>query len=129
MGDPSPPKELRLVGLQAPRQVRRGQRAAFTATLAHRNLAGRTISVRLQRRAANSKEWTDTGVAEDVKLQASPEGGERRTPATVQTVTLDVEPKELGEFVFKAIADTPFERHDGEAEQEAQEHPERIAHR
>ena len=114
VGDPSPPKELRMVGLQAPRQVRRGQRAAFTATLAHRNLAGRTITVRVQHRPADGQQWTNTGVAQTVKLQTSSEVSDRRTPATVQTVTLDVEPKELGEFVFRAVVDAPFEQHDPE---------------
>ena len=111
VGDPTPPKELSLAGLQAPREVRRLARVEFSTLVAHRNIEGQTITVRLLRRAGNATEWSDTGVSQVVELTAPEGAGDSERTKGLRTVALHLEPKELGEFVYKAVVDAlPGER-------------------
>ena len=73
VGDPTPPKNVSVTGLQAPREVRRGSHATFSVVLAHRNLAGQEVQVKLFRKPADSAgnddgDWTNTGVSAPVRL-------------------------------------------------------------
>jgi hypothetical protein len=112
VGDPTPPKNIAVTGLQAPRDVRRGARTEFSVILAHRNLAGQTVEVKLLRRPADKKDWADTGVKKSVVLADEA----ARSPAAaaaatgdqsrgIQTVELQLEPDEVGQFVYRAAVD------------------------
>jgi len=101
VGDPTPPKDLTVTALDGPEQVRRGGRAEFTVSLAHRNLGGQEVTVRLLERRAGQSEWTDTGLSRTVTLTGP--GGTRSRG--VQSVRIDVEPDELGELAYRAEVD------------------------
>jgi len=105
VGDPTPPANVAVVALQAPREVRRGGRAEFTAVLTHRNLAGRGVNVRLMCRESDRDEWTDTTVSERVTLVGP--GGKAAPPGhrSVQSVTMHLEPDRLGRFIYKAVVE------------------------
>ncbi len=112
VGDPAPPKNLSVTGLQAPQEVRRGARTELTAVLAHRNLSGESVTVKLLCRAKGKTNWTDTGISQTVTLDAesptsAPAGA---IPAAekdkgVQSVAISLEPNDIGEFVYRAAVD------------------------
>lgn len=109
VGDPTPPKNLAVTGLQAPREIRRGARTEFTVVLAHRNLAGRAVTVRLLRRPRDKETWGDTGISEKVVLNGESPSGLPPAAAGrskgVQTVALQVEPDRIGKFVYRAVVE------------------------
>ncbi len=126
VGDPTPPKDLAVVGLQAPRQIRRETRAEFSVTLAHRNLSKEKVTLRLFRREVNAKKWVDTGVKTSVILEAiSEEDGDSEETRGVQTVALQLEPKVIGEFIFKVVADARSDERD--TENNSAESPVRVS--
>ncbi len=113
VGDPTPPKNVAITGLQAPREVRRGAMTEFSVVLAHRNLTGQEVRVKLLRRPAETDggtedEWTETGIAQAVRLN-----GEKSRPGSsatagdhgVQTVEMAVEPETIGRFVYRAVVE------------------------
>ncbi len=106
VGDPTPPKSLKITGLQAPQEIRKGEPAEFTVSLDYRNLDGQSVSVKLQQRKAGSDEWQDTGVSEQVVLDG---GGEIRSGSRgAKDVKLRIkEANELGEFYFRARVEAP----------------------
>ncbi len=134
VGDPTPPKNVAVTGLQAPREVRRGASTEFTVVLAHRNLSGRSVAVKLLRRPRDSQSWTPTGISKTVVLNGETKaplaagGGIGRTKG-VQTIELQVEPDKIGQFVYRAIIDPiPEERNraDNAAEAEVKVSDEKI---
>jgi len=115
VGDPTPPKNVAVTGLQAPRQVRRGARTEMTVSLAHRNLAGQRVTVKLLRRKRDADAWAETGVSQPVVLDGETPPAPAAPGATrskgVQSVALPVEPDAIGEFVYRAVVDPhPDER-------------------
>ncbi len=50
VGNPVPPKNLAVLGIQVPREVRIKSTVVFGSKIAHRGLVGQTATVRLQRR-------------------------------------------------------------------------------
>jgi len=131
VGDPSPPKNVAVTGLQAPREVRRAASTEFTVVLAHRNLSGRSVTVKLLRRPRDSREWSDTGLRKTVVLdgeKAAPLVAAGRTKG-VQTVALHVEPDKIGPFVYRALVEpVPEEknRQDNAADAEVKVSDEKI---
>jgi len=113
VGDPTPPKNVAVTGLQAPREVRRGASTEFAVVLGHRNLTGRSVTVKLLRREQNGKKWTDTGLTKKVVLNgerppgAAPGGASR--DKGVQTVAIQVEPEKVGRFVYRAVVEPDAE--------------------
>ncbi|MCE5328119.1 MAG: VWA domain-containing protein [Planctomycetaceae bacterium] len=105
VGDPQPPKNVAAVALQGPNEVRRGTRAELSVVLSHRNLAGKSVTVRLLRRAADKPQWTDTQVKQNVTLTAPPAESAGAASEVRQTVELSVEPDAVGQFVYKAVVD------------------------
>ncbi len=114
VGDPTPPKNLSVTGLQAPREVRRGAMTEFSVVLAHRNLSGQEVSVKLLRRevsgaarSAKASDWTDTGIVKAVRLNGEDTrgGSGKSTSHGVQTVELAVEPDTVGKFVYRAVVE------------------------
>jgi len=103
VGDPTPPKNLAVTALTGPREARRGTRVEMSAVLSHRNLKGQSATLRLMRRKADQPDWTDAGATVTVTLDGSPEDAERS--AGLQTAVLSFEPDELGEFLYKAVAE------------------------
>jgi len=101
VGDPTLPKNLIVTGLDGPEQVRRGGQAEFTVSLAHRNLGGQDVTVRLLVRGPGQGEWTDTGLARTVRLTGRDDVQSR----SVQSIRFDIEPDELGELAYRAVVD------------------------
>ncbi len=99
IGDSTPPANVAIRSLQTPGEIRKGGSAEFTAVLTQRNLDGREVTVRLQRRELNKQKWSDTGVSAKVTL------AEGKDTAAMQTVSLTVKPKILGEFRYRASVD------------------------
>jgi hypothetical protein len=122
VGDPTPPKNVSVTGLQAPREVRRGAHTEFSVVLAHRNLTGQQVRVKLFRRPAEASttrpagkdDWTDTGIAKSVQLDGEGAAGASAAGGAshgVQTVALEVEPETIGKFVYRAVVEPhPDER-------------------
>ena len=81
----------------------------FDVTLTNRNLGGQTVKLSLQYRKADDQKWTDAGVQQNVKLDetggTSATGEPSEGGKAMQSVTLEYEPKELGEFVYRAVAE------------------------
>ena len=113
VGDPTPPKNISVVALRAPREVRAKGKVEFAVMSRQRNLAGKNVEVRLYRRKAGEN-WPanllnlQPLVSKIVKL---------KSPATdnddTQIVKLETTPPAggYGEFVYRAIvAPQPGER-------------------
>ena len=114
VGDPTPPKNVSVTGLQAPREVRRGAHTEFSVVLAHRNLTGQQVRVKLLRRPAEASttrpadrnDWTDTGINKTVRLDGEGAAGSSAASGAshgVQTVELEVEPDVIGKFIYRAV--------------------------
>ncbi|HDZ20817.1 hypothetical protein LCGC14_0269020 [marine sediment metagenome] len=116
VGDPTPRKNLTVIGLDGPDRLRRRASGELTVLLAARNLDGHEIDVVLMRRAAGEQEWQETDVKATVDL-SDPEDGEGapapedRTRGRIIRVPLHLEPKDLGEFEYRAeVAPLPGEQ-------------------
>lgn len=109
VGDPTPPKNLRVTALRSPREVRVGSVAEFTAVISHRNLKGETVKLNLYRRAAHDEgKWTDTNVTKDVVLDGKDEETdslELDRSRGLQTVRLQVTPDKLGDYLYKVVVE------------------------
>ena len=105
VGDPTPPKNVAVTGLQAPREVRTGAEVEFTAVVAHRNLVGESVTVELQCRSADGKRWEDTGVKQVVRITAN-DTPQAEGSRGSQGVKLKYTPpaKKFGEFVYRVVA-------------------------
>lgn len=120
VGDPTPPKNVAVTGLQAPREVRRGAHTNFSVILAHRNLSGQEVMVKLLRRPAEGPEddpnsqWTDTGVSASVRLDGKQSGAGAASDQGVQTVELAVEPDRIGKYVYRAVVEPHAEERNAE---------------
>lgn len=100
VGDKTPPKNLAVLGLQIPRDVRMKSSIQVATKVAHRGLAGQTVALKLQRRESNSKDWEDVKT-EQVRF-ADAEGDPTQSRGE-QTVEMTIEPDKVGEFVYRAI--------------------------
>ena len=100
VGDTIPPKNIAVVGLQAPRDVRLDSTVQFSAKLQHRGMAGQTVTVKLLRRASDKTDWAEVK-AEPVKFDEV-EGTDAEHSRGEQTVELTADAKEKGEFVYRA---------------------------
>ena len=113
-------KRLRMVSLRGPTQVRPGMAVELSGTVAHDGLAGRTVTVRLERRQVDKTKWIDAEVNTDVTLKSTrdKDSGEDLNTAT-QDVTLKITPEQseklaLGRYVFRAVVDVQDDEDDGE---------------
>ena len=103
VGDPTPPRNVSVTALQAPREVRRGSNVEFVAVLTHRNMGSEQVTVRLQRRRMKEPVWTETGVSQAVALESAADAN--GASQNLQSVVLHLEPMDLGEFEYRAVAD------------------------
>jgi hypothetical protein len=110
VGDPTPPKEVAITSFQAPQDARKGSAIEFAVSISHRNLTGQTVKLHLLKKASDQKDFVDTHVEKDIVLTddapkadgTKSEAGEGRG---TNTVTVELTPDELGEFVFRASID------------------------
>jgi len=98
VGDPHPPRNVAVLRLQGPAEVRQGSTIELTAYLTHRNCGGRQVQLRLLRKPVGRDQWTDTGLSESVRLEQPAQSAPGRT----QEVVLRAEADALGEYVYKA---------------------------
>jgi len=102
VGDPVPPRNVAVLQLQAPAEVRKGSTVELKAFLSHRNCAGREVRVQLLRRKAGARKWTAAGTAPvTVRLEGAGENG----PTRSQEVVLHAQAEELGEFEYQVRAE------------------------
>ncbi|MHC4562402.1 MAG: hypothetical protein ACYS8X_06480 [Planctomycetota bacterium] len=114
-GDPTPRKNLTLVGMDGPDEVRRKSDVELTVLLAHRNLGGRKVTVQLQRRAAGETDWQSANASANVTLADNDENATDLTAkddSHVQDVTLQIRPDEEGTFEFRAVVATQPDEQD-----------------
>ena len=100
VGDPTPPRNIKVVQLRGPGEVRKGSSAAFTAFLTHRHFDGREVTVELYRSRTGSAQWEKADAAEAVTLAAGGPGG---SAGAIQEVVLRTEAEEVGTFIYKAV--------------------------
>ncbi|MBI5724132.1 MAG: hypothetical protein HZA50_09260 [Planctomycetes bacterium] len=116
VGDPTPPKNVAVTSLEAPEEVWANTGMELVATVAHRNMEGQTVTVKLMSRsksssgpttqdyAASQPTWLDTGVSQQVTLAKSGESTEQ-VAAGAQKVSLRITPKDEGTFEYMAVID------------------------
>ena len=123
VGDPTPRKNLAVTSLDSPDQARRQSTVEMTATLAHRQLDGEQVTLRLMRRRADVDDdvWQQVLDAEDMPIEEVITLGRNEdgdTPpadgmadvtsaegASVRTVTITFQPREIGDFAYRVEAD------------------------
>ncbi|MFP4104907.1 MAG: hypothetical protein ACLFVU_02360 [Phycisphaerae bacterium] len=66
---------------------------------------GETVDVKLQERRIDSDEWNDTDVSETVNLGSDDANGTNDKPRGVRQVKLYYQPRELGEYVYRAVVE------------------------
>jgi hypothetical protein len=109
VGDPTPPRNIAVAALGAPREARKGAKLEFNAVVSHRNAQGQTVKLRIQRRAAGAEEWTDTDVEKEITLEKL--STDAKSASGVQNVQVQVEADTVGEFVYRAVIDPqPYEQ-------------------
>lgn len=104
VGDPTPPRNVAVISLGAPREVRRAAEVEFTVNLANRNMGGQPVTVQLQRRRIKEEVWSDTLASEAVTMER-PSGDPNLPSGTLQSVVIRYRPDELGEYEYRAKID------------------------
>ena len=103
VGDTVPPKNVAVVGLQIPRDVRMKSSVQVMVKVAHRGLPGQTVVLKLQRRPSDAADWEDVKEEQVAFDQAE---GESSAARGEQTVEMAIEPDKVGEFVYRAMVET-----------------------
>jgi len=123
VGDPTPTKNVAVLGLQAPRDMRKGAKVEMTVKVAHRNMDRQQVTVKLFRTKMEGGEattmpstapaagpvknngveekWQDTGVKADLILAADDAKGQAQVQDAV--LKIDPVPNELGNYKYKAV--------------------------
>ncbi|MCK5557175.1 MAG: VWA domain-containing protein, partial [Candidatus Hydrogenedentes bacterium] len=109
-GDPTPPQNIAITTLRAPREVRVNSKTLFTAMLHHRNLENESVEVRLYRRKAGENfpdnlQDTPPIIARTVKLIEPDDPEADGRGKGVQSVKIEFVPKvkEHGEYVYRVL--------------------------
>ncbi len=106
-GDPRPPKNLRVVSLHGPREIREKTPATFSAKLSHRNMKDIDVPVRLYQRKIDEPWPADmsklTPVATTNVQLVTEEDDENSQSVEISFVP---EAQESGEYVYRAVADS-----------------------
>jgi hypothetical protein len=102
VGDPEPPRNVAVLSLQAPREVRQGSDVEMTAYIANRRCAGQTAELELARRPADSAadapwEKVDMTTPANVELTGKDDD---------QTYTQEIpvrfdSAKDVGDFIYQ----------------------------
>ena len=123
VGDDSPPKNIRVAGLELPRQIRLEGTVDAKVSVLSRNYDGRSITVRLLRQKMGQTQWQ--GVGESVQATIGTEEGPRGTDVgpraadqgprndsagaekepTATEVAIRVRGDQEGQFLYKAVVD------------------------
>ena len=102
VGDPTRPKNVAVLQVQGPAEVRKGSDIELTAYLSHRNCGGRKVALSVWRKKPGDEQWTQATASGnlDPELKVPAEGQQ----ADVQEVVLRTPAGELGEFVYQVRA-------------------------
>jgi len=103
-GDPTPRKNISVVGLDGPARTPRNSTIELTALLATRNMSEESIQVELLHRAVGEPEWPKTGLTQSVEIPPAQDVDGAPDQADIRTVEVafQFEPADLGELEFKA---------------------------
>jgi hypothetical protein len=107
VGDPTPPQNVAVTQLLAPREARAGTKIQFTALVAHRAMPGTTLEVRLWRGRPGQDAWEDTGARADVAVGRDPTAPGTDHHAALEEATLTTEAPAVGTYVYKARIQAP----------------------
>lgn len=118
LGDPTPPRNVTVSAVRAPREVRKNNSASLQVLVTNRNLAGREGKLSVYRRAVDEEWPADMSTlppvtSQTVTLTAQPEGEKDQQTAS-QQVEVDIRPVDLGEYVYRAEIATLDEERTGE---------------
>jgi hypothetical protein len=106
VGDPTPPKNIAVTAVRAPREIRRESDTEVQVLLNHRNLAGETVEVALFGRPIE-EDWPEELsslpplATQSVTLQAAGEDA-AEDARVAQSVTLNFKPETLGDYAYRA---------------------------
>ncbi|HAU36137.1 MAG TPA: hypothetical protein DCX07_00280 [Phycisphaerales bacterium] len=107
VGDPTPPSDVSVAALRAPSEVRSGSPVDFTAVLTHRNMKGRTVTVRLLQRPADGTGREVQAASASVVLNGAStsegDGAIETSDKGVQDVTLQSTPDRAGRFLYRIV--------------------------
>ena len=109
VGDPTPPRNLSVLALRTPREIRTKANTTFTVLLGHRNMENQSIEVRIYRRKAEENfpddlEKQNPIASQTVKL-VDPKNQPPGESPGVQSVKIELKPIEnkLGEYIYRAM--------------------------
>ncbi|MCK5113533.1 MAG: VWA domain-containing protein [Phycisphaerae bacterium] len=109
VGDPTPPRNLSVLALRTPREIRTKVRTTFTVMLGHRNMENKTVDVRIYRRKAEERWPTDFAKRKPIASQTvkliDPKTQAPGDSPGVQSVKINLKPTkdDLGEYVYRAM--------------------------
>ncbi len=107
VGDPTPPRNIALVRLDGPTELRAGSAATYTAVLSHRGYDGQSVDVRLLYSEVGEDDWQPLAPPLPARLDAA-EPGEAEP---LQEVSFTATAPPVGEYVFRAeVEPRPDER-------------------
>ena len=105
VGDPTPPRNVRVLRLQGPVEVRKGSAVELRAFISNRNCAGKIAMLHVLRKPAKGGKWEEVSTPKQVIL-----AGQQGSPGSQsQEVELKVQADKLGEFIYMARID-PLEK-------------------
>ena len=109
VGDDTLPTNVAVTSLQARKTVVRSSPLILEAHLTHRNLGGRSVTLRLMKRAGKDAELAQVGKAKTVTLVKqvdpdSPQDENRSTGSQTEELT-DTETDKVGTYDYKAVVE------------------------
>ena len=109
VGDDTLPTNVAVTSLQARRTVVRNSPLVLEAHLTHRNLGGRSVTLRLMRRTGGDGKFAPAGKARTVKLvqQLDPDfpNDESRSTGSQTAELTDTETDKVGTYDYKAVVE------------------------
>ncbi|GAF70215.1 unnamed protein product, partial [marine sediment metagenome] len=109
VGDPTPPRNLSVLALRTPREIRTKAKTTFTVLLGHRNLENEAVEVRIYRRKTEDG-WPKNlakqkPIASKTIKLIDPKNQSPGESPGVQSVKIELKPteKKLGEYVYRAL--------------------------
>ncbi len=101
VGSEIAPPNVRVASVAMPAQTRRGATLPAVVSLEATAADARPVTVRLMRQGPGQDDWQDTGATGEVSFEPPGEAD----PVARAQLTLNVQADEVGEFVYRAVAE------------------------
>lgn len=109
VGDDRPPKNLAIISVQAPREVRKNSTVSVVAKLSQRGLAGQTVNCKLL--ARNIKDEKDFREVKSMPVKLDGDADRAEESRAEQTIEFSFEPDKEGQYVYRvAVEERPDEQ-------------------